>query len=136
MIIKDQILNKAGIPLYSKMLHLTSASQKLTASNVANVATPGYQSKSINFQREMQAAMGKKKINLAVSDPRHIPPANKTHSAKVISNDSDDDISGVNNVDINKEMSTLVENQLLYNYGAKMLMRKFSSLKTVIRGRR
>jgi len=42
----------------------------------------------------------------------------------------------VNNVDIDKEMGTLAENQILYSYGTRMLMKKFNTLKTVIRGRR
>ena len=136
MIIKDQILNKSGIPLYKKLLRVTSSSQKLTASNIANVSTPGYQSKSIDFKREMQAALKKEKITLEVTNERHIPPVGRPRTTKVITNIGSSNESGVNNVDIDKEMAALSENQILYSFGAKMLTRKFNSIKTVIRGRR
>jgi flagellar basal-body rod protein FlgB len=36
---------------------LLSTRQKLVASNIANVETPGYHTKDINFQQEFQSAM-------------------------------------------------------------------------------
>jgi len=136
MIIRDQILSKTGIPLYKKLLHITSSSQKLTASNIANVSTPGYQSKAIDFKREIQAALKKKKVTLETTNERHMPPAGRPRAIKVITGIDGSNESGVNNVDIDKEMGTLAENQILYSYGTRMLMKKFNTLKTVIRGRR
>ena len=54
MIIKDQVIDKVGIPLYKRLLHVTSASQKLTASNIANVSTPGYRGQAVDFKKEME----------------------------------------------------------------------------------
>ena len=136
MIIKDQVIDKVGIPLYKRLLHVTSASQKLTASNIANVSTPGYRGQAVDFKKEMEAAVSKKKIAVEITDRRHISPTGNPKSIKVIERVAGDNSSGVNNVDIDEEMATLAENQILYSYGANMLMRKFNSLKTVIRGRR
>ena len=135
MIIKDQIINKAGIPLLKKLMHVTSASQKLTASNISNVSVPGYQAKSIDFKEEMRAAMGKKKVEMAVTHERHMPPVGKPRGIKIIANRDNNNASGVNNVDIDKEMAALAENQIIYSYGSKMLMKKFNGLRTVIRGK-
>lgn len=136
MIIQDQILNKAGVPLYKRLMHVTSTSQKLTAANISNVSVPGYQSKSVNFQDEMKKAVGKRKIQLEVTNERHLPPLGKPNDIKVITNVDDDNASGVNNVNIDQEMASLAENQIMYSYGAKMLVRKFNNLKAVIRGKR
>ncbi|MCD6161887.1 MAG: flagellar basal body rod protein FlgB [candidate division Zixibacteria bacterium] len=135
MIIKDQILNKSGVPLFKNLLRVVSSSQKLTAANVANVSLPGYQSKSIDFKQEMAKAVRKQKITLNVTNERHIPPPGRMRSIKVIKNIDDTNESGVNNVDIDKEMARLAENQILYTYGTKALAKKFYTLKTVIRGR-
>jgi flagellar basal-body rod protein FlgB len=44
----------AGIEQY---MNLVSARQKLVASNVANADTPGYQTKDIDFENELQSQM-------------------------------------------------------------------------------
>jgi flagellar basal-body rod protein FlgB len=128
-------MNRAGIPLLKRLMNVTSASQKVTAANIANVSVPGYQSKSIDFKAEMQSALKKKKIELKVTNERHIPPTGQPQGIKIIKDVDDSNASGVNNVDVDKEMASVAENQILYAYGSKMLMRKFNTLKTVIRGK-
>jgi flagellar basal-body rod protein FlgB len=135
MIIQDQVLNKVGIPLLKRLMHVTSTAQKLTASNISNVSVPGYKSQSLNFKEEMQAALKKKKVDLAVTHERHMPPVGRPKGIKIISGVEGDNSSGVNSVDIDKEMAALAENQIIYSYGSKMLMRKFNGLKKVIRGK-
>lgn len=136
MIIKSQVIDKVGIPLFKKFLHVTSAAQKLTAANIANVSTPGYRSKAIDFKKEMQSALNKSRMSLQVTNKHHIPPADRPKSIKAITDRNNSNKSGLNNVDIDKEMASLAENQILYVFGTKMLTRKFNALKTVIRGRR
>jgi flagellar basal-body rod protein FlgB len=135
MIIQKQVIEKSGIPLYKKLLHISTSSQKLVADNIAHVSTPGYQSKSLDFKSEIQAALGKQKIAVQTTDVRHIPSANSPKQIKVITNEDDTKNSGVNNVDIDKEMGALAENQILYTFGAKMLLQKFNGLRSVIKGR-
>lgn len=135
MIIRDQVINKIGIPLLKNLMHVTSTSQKLTAANIANVSVPGYQSKSLDFQSEMKKAMGKQKIKLEITNARHMPPANRPEAVKVITNTDNTNSSGINNIDIDKEMATVAENQILYSYGSRMLAKKFGALKSVIRGK-
>ena len=43
--------------------------------------------------------------------------------------------SGVNNVDIDKEMAELAENHLFFNVGVRLLAGGFSSLRKSITGR-
>jgi flagellar basal-body rod protein FlgB len=135
MIINDQVINKVGVPTLKRLMNVVATSQKLTASNIANVSVPDYQSKSIDFKDEMRSALKKKKIELQVTNERHLPPMGKPQGIKIIKNIDDSNASGLNNVDIDKETATVAENQILYAYGSKMLMRKFNTLKTVIRGK-
>jgi len=135
MIIQKQVIDKSGIPLLKRLLHVVAGSQKVTADNIAHVSTPGYKSKSIDFHKEMAAALKKEKVNLQTTNPNHIPSPEKPKGIKTIINDDENDQSGVNNVDIDKEMATLAENQILFAYGARAAMQKFTTLKNVIRGR-
>jgi len=136
MIIQDQVINKTGIPLLKKLMNVTSASQKLTAANIANVSVPGYQSQSLDFKKEMAEAVGKEKIKLEVTNERHMNPSGGPNAIKIIDDAEETNSSGLNNVDVDKEMANLAENQILYSYGSKMLTRNFNTLKSVIRGKR
>jgi flagellar basal-body rod protein FlgB len=130
------IFNKTSIPLLGKMADLSSLRQKLISSNVANVNTPGYQSRQIDFDGELKKAMGKPKPSLHVSHPRHIPVGGgPDRSPKVTLVKQRDNSNGVNSVDIEQEMANLAQNQLVFDFGATMLAKKFKGLKAAIRGK-
>ncbi len=73
MLIKGKLFDKAGIPLYEKLLKVASSAQKATASNIANVATPGYKTKSVDFKSEMKRLLNQKSsIAPVATDSKHI----------------------------------------------------------------
>ncbi|MBD3258580.1 hypothetical protein GF377_09125, partial [candidate division GN15 bacterium] len=47
------IFNKVNVPRFEKFLNLTSLRHRLTSSNIANVSTPGYQARRIDFKAEL-----------------------------------------------------------------------------------
>ena len=47
-----------------QFMNLVSARQKLVASNIANADTPGYQTKDIDFQSELQSQLTGSKPNV------------------------------------------------------------------------
>ena len=51
----------AGI---EQFMNLVSARQKLVASNIANADTPGYQTKDIDFESELQSQLTGSKPNV------------------------------------------------------------------------
>jgi flagellar basal-body rod protein FlgB len=90
-------------------MDLLSARQKLVASNIANVDTPGYKTKDIDFQLEF--------ISLAQDAPANVVEP----EGLVVKNDG-------NNVSMDREARLLSENTLRFNL-ATTLMR--SQLKTI-----
>ncbi|MEE9554818.1 MAG: flagellar basal body rod protein FlgB [candidate division Zixibacteria bacterium] len=136
MLINNKLFAKTGIPLYGRMAKVAAAAQKATASNIANVTTPGYKAKSVDFKSEMKKLLSNKStVSPTITDSKHIPvgkPRDKVRVAEIRNMES---VSGVNNVDIEKEMMNLSENQLLYEFGAKKLARTFGVLRAAIRGR-
>ena len=136
MLIGGKIFDKAGIPLYERLLKVVSSSQKVTSANIANVSTPGYQKKEVNFKDEMRKFISPEKTVIPrATNERHISKGNPRNIVKIKEIRQDDNASGVNNVDIEKEMMNLAEGQLLYEYGAKRLGRTFGLLRAAIRGR-
>lgn len=136
MLINDRMFDKAGIPLYEKVAGTASAAQKATAANIANVTTPGYRAKSVDFKSEMKKFLGRQpSITPRTTDPKHIPIGTQKNSVKISEVNPTAKNATTNGVDIEKEMMNLSENQLLYEFGAKKLARTFGILRAAIRGR-
>jgi flagellar basal-body rod protein FlgB len=137
MLIKNNnIFDKSGVGLYQRVLKVASSSQKLTAANIANVSTPGYSAKTISFQDEMKRSLENQNASIvATTDARHITGGSPEQIVHIKDVQGDDNASGVNNVDIEKEMTNLAENQMLYDFGAKKLARTFAMLRMAIRGK-
>ena len=90
-------------------MDLLSARQKLVASNIANVDTPGYRTKDIDFQFEF--------ISLAQGAPPNVVEA----QGLVVKNDG-------NNVSMDREARLLSENSLRFNLATNLMK---SQLKTI-----
>ena len=68
------VFEKLGVPTYRKFLDLASIRHKLISGNVANVSTPGYRSRDIDFQQEFARATSKDgHLSGAVTNQAHIP---------------------------------------------------------------
>ena len=129
------LFDGVGVPTYQKFLDLASIRHKLISGNVANISTPGYKARDIDFDSEFERAT-KSGSNLAgtITNKAHIPTGN--HEARapkpIVSRIKDGDM---NSVDIDKEISNLAQNELRYTVGATMLQRKFEGLRKVIQSK-
>jgi flagellar basal-body rod protein FlgB len=100
----------AGIEQY---MNLVSARQKLVASNIANADTPGYQTKDVDFENELQSQMlGAKPNVIEVSGLK-----NKNHG---------------NNVDMDREARLLAENALRFSVASNLAHSEISTIRTAI----
>jgi len=135
-IVRQAVIDKTSVPILRRMLDLSSFRHKLIASNVANVTTPGYVAKTIDFDSELKKALRPDRLEAAVTHPRHIPLQKSKNSApKVESMAESESTTGINSVDIDREMADLAQNQLVYELAAKLAGKKFKALKSAIRGR-
>ena len=121
-----------------KALDLRSIKHNTIASNITNADTPGYNSFDLVFEDEIQKITGARpEVGIRRTNQRHLPVVSgaidnieyKTEKPSLVNLRADG-----NTVDIDKEMSKLSENSLMYNASAQILSRKFQSLKSVIRG--
>jgi flagellar basal-body rod protein FlgB len=135
-IVRQAVIDKTSVPILRRMLDLSSFRHTLIASNVANVTTPGYVAKTVDFDSELKKALRPDRLKAAVTHPRHIPPQTSKNSApKVESMAESESTTGINSVDIDREMADLAQNQLVYELAAKLAGKKFRALKSAIRGR-
>ncbi len=135
-IVQKAIFDSGLIPTYGKLVDLSALKHKLIASNVANANTQGYQAREMDFDKELKKAIAKPKIASTVTSPRHIALSNTPGgSPKITQVKQTENSTGTNSVDIDQEMADLAQNQLVFDYGAEMLSRKFKALKAAIRGR-
>jgi len=135
--LKDILFDQRPDKLLTKMLDKAAVAQRVISSNVANVATPGYQKLSIDFDERLKKAMRTDVLKLKVTDPRHMSEADfidriNPQIVKV----NDGYWNGVNNVNIDQEMVDLGKNQLDYNTAIRIKTIRGAQLKTAIRGKR
>jgi len=127
------MFDKSGIDKYGTYLDLSSKRHKLIATNVANVSTPGYRSQDIDFESEFKRLTDDgPKLQVGTTHPNHMALGGRqTKNPKVIQAKRGDDL----NVNIDKEISGLAQNELTYSIAAKLLKGRFEGIKKAITGR-
>ncbi len=129
------VFNRIGIPKFEKYLDLASFRHKLVGGNIANVSTPGYRSRDIDFNAEF-ARLTKETDNLAgfTTNKAHLPLG--FHAERPPKPDEVKVAQGeMNSVDIDKEISTLAQNELVFTIAARLLKQKFDGLRKAISSR-
>lgn len=99
----------------------------LLASNLANVETPGYRPRDIDFAKEMERAAAEGYLPMARTHPDHLPPLQGS-SPSLILRGGWGNPDG-NKVDLEGEMVRLAENYLQYLSLLRMLQEKLSMVK-------
>jgi flagellar basal-body rod protein FlgB len=111
-------------------LKYSSTKQKAISHNIANVDTPNYKAKNVTFKTDLSNSMQALKTN-----EKHVDfSGGQSTGVKVNTSTGTLYNHNGNNVDIDKEMASLAENQIYFNAVADRLSSKFNSLKTVIKG--
>ena len=100
-------------------LKVTSDRQQLIASNMANVDTPGYHTKDINFQSAMQQAMDEG------NDVQFMPASSEVEGLP--------ERPDGNNVNIDRESLLMGETQLQYQMGVQLIKSEFHRLLSAIK---
>ena len=112
--------------IVERSLEIAKLRHGLISSNVANLGTPDYRAKSLDFDKALEDALEKKNVAMERTHPRHFKAKRiGTVDYEIIQEDRP-------GVDIDREMSKLAENNLRYQTSIETLLRKFSALKHAI----
>ena len=101
--------------------------QQAISDNIANVDTPGYKSKSVSFEDQLQAQLSEN----AGNENDTISGIQSTQPLTAVSNDTSLRLDG-NNVDVEQQNVELARTQLNYMYSLREMSDYFSRLKYAI----
>jgi flagellar basal-body rod protein FlgB len=123
------------IKLLENAINYSAAKNNTISRNIANIGTEDYQREDVVFKDVFAEQLNK---NLKATNSRHI--SNNPENLKdqegitIVTDPSTDMASGINNVDIEKEMADLAENTLMYKFSAKKIGDYYKNLQKVIKG--
>ncbi|MBW2642253.1 MAG: flagellar basal body rod protein FlgB [Deltaproteobacteria bacterium] len=113
-------------------ISVTQNRNAVIAGNISNIDTPGYRPKDINFKEALaQALESDNAMNLTKTNPGHIDM--KMNPQGIEAFEEKGEWNGYNWVSIDKEMTKLTENNLMYREAVEVLLRKIALIKEVIR---
>ena len=101
--------------------------QEMITSNLANIETPGYKAKDVKFEQALRAALpDPNQLPMRRTNARHMPvyDMNGKIRPQVVTTGGD--------VDIDKQMAKLSENNLMYDAMVQLLGRKYRLIRETI----
>ncbi len=130
------------ISILSNALDAYTLRHKVISANIANIGTPGYKAKAVDFESALNDQMAKNTVSSNVTNANHIA-LSSSHTGSVapsIVNAESDQFSneemksGINDVDIDTEMAEMAKNQIRFKYVSKLLGDSFRGIQKSIRG--
>ncbi|WP_049789450.1 flagellar basal body rod protein FlgB [Granulicella tundricola] len=101
-------------------MELTTDREQTIASNMANVDTPGYRTKDVNFKQAMMTASS------GADGSEFTPVVNKVNGLL--------ERPDGNNVNLDRESLLLAQSQLQYSLGTQLVKGQFHQLLSAING--
>jgi len=131
----DKLLYSNTVPkVMKKTLDLLSARQNLISSNIGNLDTPGFKASDLDFQGQLREALGSGKLTIEATNKKHFGPKTSNISSLTPEPFEEEDAakSNGNNVNVDKEMAKLAENQIVYNATIQLMMKRASTIRAAI----
>ena len=123
------------IHLTSKVMDMRLERQNLVMGNISNVNTPDYKARRLEFEDKLQSALNQDAHGkMTRTQQSHLPAA---FEANGFQGDGLRDfkprhIYGEDAVDLDKEMTQLTKNGMMYNALAQVIQKNFQGMKKVI----
>ena len=133
MLIDKLLFSSKMSSVLTKGLNLSADRQLLIASNISNADTPGYKASDMDFSKHMEEA-------LSNSEPLKMVSTTNKHYGTVPNDTQDAEVfeqpqaarSNGNNVEMDKEMARMAENQLMYNMITQVIIKQDSTLTAAV----
>ena len=131
---ENQPINRLGNPIESIGFALQGLEMrsKAIAGNIANINTPGYKRKVVNFEDILQDKTFKD-VEMRSTDSSHIITGTNPSKPIVISEDQSFNVES-NGIDIDKEMVELSKTGLRFKALSALAKKQFDQMKGIIRG--
>lgn len=115
--------------------------RQVISNNIANADTPNFKRTDVNFEAELKRALDSENVKVTpearVNDPRHIPfhravDYRSVKPRRVLDYLTQTDNNG-NNVDIEVEMMSATQNQMMYQLMTQSVSNQFAQVNLVLR---
>lgn len=123
------------IQLTAKVMDMRLERQNLVMGNISNVNTPDYKARRLEFEEKLQSALNQNAHGkMTRTSQNHLPA---TFSADGFQGEGMQDfkprhVYGEDAVDLDKEMTTMTKNGMMYNALASVIKKNFTGLQKVI----
>ena len=121
------------VKILQNLLDYCSVKNKIIAKNIANIGTENYKREDVVFKDILSDNVNSL---LKTTSNKHIAGLNSESSNhpqfEFTENQSKDMDSGVNNVNIDKEMTDLAENTLRYKFASKKVSEYYKVVQNVL----
>lgn len=108
--------------ILEQMMTVTANRQKVIANNIANINTPGYRRKELQFEKELLSAIEENDM----TSVREI-------NGEIVESDDPTLRNDGNNVNIDKEMGLLSRNSMAYSLYSELYAKKLDMLRLAMR---
>ena len=123
-------MQSSGIKNLEKFIDYCSVKNKVISKNIANIGTENYKRQDVNFKEVLNSVGEMKATN---SKHLKLPEINQDNF-EISKDKSLENTSGINNVDIDKEMSELATNSIKFRYASRKKGDYYRGLQNVIKG--
>jgi len=134
--IEASLFDRARIDDLKQALNVYARRQRVVAENIANVETEGFRAKEYRFEDLLRGAAAKR-VEGQRTHAAHLPVGRsriEDTQGEVIDQESGFD-NGINDVDIDREMTSLATTELSYRMATRLLSMKYNLLREAVSGR-
>jgi flagellar basal-body rod protein FlgB len=115
-----------------KFINYCAAKNTVISKNIANIGTENYKREDLEFSKIFNENVSNM---MKTTNPKHmVMPQSNGPQFEITEDNSQENVSGVNNVDIDKEMSELAANSIQFRFASRKIGDYFKTLQAVIKG--
>ncbi len=134
--IRGYVMPRTGIKYLKRALDAYALRQRVTSENIANVQTPGYRSRRVSFEENLEKACTRRlRLTSVPMPPRSIPIRMPSRQFTKVIEEKTGYSNGTNNVNMETEMIDLASTNLLYNMGTKLTRGRVEMIRSAITGK-
>ena len=121
--------------LLYQQLNFRGEKQKVISSNIANINTPNYKTKDLNFEYELQKASSRNDLKLSVTHANHISTDNlvqKQGKMNLFEIKGLQEQNDGNNVNLDMQMSEMAKNSIMFDAIGRSIKKDSAWMKEII----
>jgi len=128
-------LFETHVDLTAKVMDIRLERQNLVMGNIANVNTPQYKARRLEFEEKLQSALNQNANGkMTRTSQSHMPSAftSGTFKGEGMQDFKPRHIYGQDAVDLDKEMTISTKNGMMYNALAQVIQKSFTGMQKTI----